>query len=284
MSNKGVLIFAHNNDQLDYVKQAYFLATRIKKYLEVPVTIATENEEYLRKRYDTSILDNIIKLDSVEVANNRNFKDGTMWTKSATFKNVGRSTAYDISPYDETLVLDSDYIVSNDQLKECFNSKHDFLIYKDATDISRIRNSFEFTCVSDSSVPFYWATCVYFKKTEANKIFFDLVKHIQENYIHYRKTYQINSPMFRNDYAFSIAIHIMNGFRAGNFAHPMPGHMWFSTDSDILWDMNDDNMFFLIEKEKYMGQYTPIRVKGRTVHVMNKFSLERMIDKEMDNE
>jgi hypothetical protein len=279
--SKGVLIFARNNDQLDYVKQAYFLATRVKKYLDVPVTIATENTEYLKKRYDLSIIDKIIDIDTVEVSNSRNFKDGTMWTKTASFKNIGRADAYDISPYDETLLLDSDYIISNSHLKQCFESKHDFLIYKDATDISRVRNEIEFDNVSDSSVPFYWATCVFFRKTEANRIYFDLVKHIQENYVHYRKVYQITSPMFRNDYAFSIAIHIMNGFGQGTFAYPMPGNMWYSTDNDILWDLNDDNMFFLIEKEKHLGEYTPIRVKGRTVHIMNKFSLERIINKEL---
>lgn len=280
MSNKGVLILARNNDQLDYVKQAYYAATRVKKYLDVPVSIATENVQYLNKRYDVSILDKIIKIEDTEIINNRNFKDGAMWTKTAAFKNVGRADAYDISPYDETLIIDSDYIISNNHLIECFESKHDFLIYKDATDISRVRSEIEFENISDSSVPFYWATCVFFRKTKINKIFFDLVKHIQENYIHYRKVYQITYPMFRNDYAFSIAIHIMNGFKEGNFAHPMPGNMWFSTDNDILWNMEDDNMFFLIEKEKYLGEYTPVRVKGRTVHIMNKFSLERSINKE----
>lgn len=281
MKTKGVLIFARNNDQLDYVKQAYFLATRVKKYLDVSVTIATENVEYLKKRYDLSIVDNIIKIESTEISNSRNFKDGTMWTKTASFKNIGRADAYDISPYDETLLLDSDYIISNDHLKQCFESKHDFLIYKDATDISRVRSQAEFEHVSDSSVPFYWATAIFFKKTQANKIFFDLVKHIQENYVHYRKVYQITSPMFRNDYAFSIAIHIMDGFKEGSFAHPMPGYMWYSTDNDILWNLEEDNMLFLIEKEKHLGEYTPIRVKGRTVHIMNKFSLERIINEEL---
>ena len=282
--SKGVLIFARNNDQLDYVKQAYFAAVRVKQYLDVPVSIATENVEYLKKRYDVSILDKIIKIETIEASNNRNFKDGAMWTKTASFKNIGRADSYDLSPYDETLVIDSDYIISNNHLAECFNSKHDFLIYKDATDISRVRSEIEFQNISDSSIPFYWATCVFFRKTEENKIFFDLVKHIQDNYVHYRKVYQITNPMFRNDYAFSIAIHIMNGFSQGSFAHPMPGYMWFSTDNDVLWDMNGDDMFFLVEKENYLGEYTPIRIKGRTVHIMHKFSLERAINKEFGYE
>ena len=34
--NNGVLCFANNNGRIDYVKQAEFLATRVKKYLGLP--------------------------------------------------------------------------------------------------------------------------------------------------------------------------------------------------------------------------------------------------------
>ena len=34
---KGVLLFAHNNSTVDYVKQANFCAGQIKKHLDLPV-------------------------------------------------------------------------------------------------------------------------------------------------------------------------------------------------------------------------------------------------------
>ena len=43
-------------------------------------------------------------------------------------------------------------------------------------------------------------------------------------------------------------------------------------------------MTFLVEKKDYLGEYTALKTKGQTIHVMNKFSLNRMIDREMDNE
>ena len=43
MSN-GVLCFANNNGKVDYLKQAIFLARRVKKHLGVPISLATANK------------------------------------------------------------------------------------------------------------------------------------------------------------------------------------------------------------------------------------------------
>ncbi len=79
---------------------------------------------------------------------------------------------------------------------------------------------------------------------------------------------------------FSIAVHIMNGYQRGNFSHELPGKLYFTSDKDILWDLTDDKFLFLIQKDKYLGEYTPLKVRGSSVHVINKFSLNRIIDNE----
>ena len=282
--SKGVFLFAKNNGQLDYVKQAVFLAKRIKKYLNVPVSLATDSPVYLEETYGTDDFDKIIKLDYTDERNLRYFYDGAMSKKKGGFKNANRASAYELSPYDETLLLDTDYIISNNLLESVFESDADFMIYKKSSDISQARNEDEFQKIDDVSVDFYWATVVFFKKTETNKKFFDLVKHIEDEWHHYRRTYQVKSHLFRNDFAFSIAIHIMNGFQPGSFAKELPGTMFYTADLDILWQLDDDEMMFLVGKENYLGEYTTVRTKGLTVHVMNKFSLTRMIDMELANE
>ena len=50
-NKKGVLIFARNNAQIDYIKQAHFLAKRIKEYLDLPTTIVTDSIDYLKNTY-----------------------------------------------------------------------------------------------------------------------------------------------------------------------------------------------------------------------------------------
>jgi len=282
--SKGAFLIARNNGHIDYVKQAVFLAKRIKKYLNIPVTVATDSADYLKDSFDIQVFDQIISLDYTNESNLRYFFDGALTKKTASFKNNNRASVYNLSPYDETLLMDTDYVISNSLLKPVFNSSADFLIYKKSNDIAKVRDESEFDKISDTSVDFYWATVVYFRKTDTNRIFFNLVSHIEQEWNHYRRVYQITSSLFRNDFAFSIAIHIMNGFQSGNFAQQLPGSMMYTTDKDVLWKMNEDEMMFLIEKKDYLGEYTALNTKGQTIHVMNKVSLNRIIDQEFAND
>jgi hypothetical protein len=280
---KGALLIARNNEKIDYVKQSLFLAKRIKKYLNIPVSVITDSPRYLNNLDTDKVFDKIIELEQTSSNNTRRYYDGSISSYTANFKNDIRYKAYDLSPYNETLLLDTDFILCNDIFKNCFDSANDFLIYKASSDISKVRDESEFQKISDYTVDFYWATVVFFRKTELNQIFFDLVGHIQDEWEHYRRIYQIKSSLFRNDYAFSIAIHIMNGFQEGSFAEQLPGVKLYSIDKDILWKLNDNEMIFLVEKKDYLGEYTILRTKNQNVHVMNKFSLGRLIDQESNN-
>ena len=282
--SKGAFLIARNNGHIDYVKQAVFLAKRIKKYLDIPVTVATDSVNYLKDTFDIEVFDQIISLDYTNQSNPRYFFDGALSKKTASFKNANRANVYDLSPYDETLLMDTDYVISNSLLKEVFDSSADFLIYKKSNDIAKVRDESEFDKISDTSVDFYWATVVFFRKTDTNRVFFDLIKHIEQEWNHYRRVYQINSGLFRNDFAFSIAVHIMNGFQAGNFAQQLPGSMMYTTDKDLLYKLDQDEMMFLVEKKDYLGEYTALKTKGQTIHVMNKQSLNRIIDEEFAND
>ena len=130
------------------------------------------------------------------------------------------------------------------------------------------------------SLNFWWATAIYFRKSPFNEVFFNLISFIEENWDHYRDVYQINTPLFRNDYALSIAIHIINGFNKGEFIAPLPGKHHYILDKDLLVSVKEDEMLLLVEQEHCLGQYTPITTKGQDIHVMNKFSLGRIINNE----
>lgn len=207
----------------------------------------------------------------------RQYYDGTLTNKRLRFKNEIRINSYELSPFDETLVIDSDYIINNDVLKYCWEQPHEFLISKKSVDLSGYRYDPRLHTISDKSIDFYWATVFFFRKTENTKIFFGHLEHILENWDYYRLVYQIDIPLYRNDYAYSIAIHVMNGYHDGDWAHDLPGKMYFTSDRDILIGVNDTSMKFLIEKEKYAGEYTLLKTTGLNVHVMNKFSLARSI-------
>jgi hypothetical protein len=267
---KGALLIARNNGALDYAKQAVFLAKRIKQHLNIPTSVITDSVDYINDSLEHTVFDEIIAIDYIDDNNTRKYYDGTLASKTLNFKNNYRINAYDLSPYDETLLLDTDYIISNDLFKSCFESASDLQMFSKSQDVANIRDSREFTHISEYSVDFYWATVVFFRKTSNNELFF------------YVSVYQLSSSLFRNDFAFSIAIHILNGFMTGDYVSPLPGKHMYTTDKDILWKLADDNFTFLVEKKDYVGEYTAVKTQGQSIHVMNKFSLERIINDEQN--
>ena len=58
--SKGVVLIARNNSEVDYVGQANYLAFRIRKYLDLPTTLITDNKSYLDSKYPDNIFDQVI--------------------------------------------------------------------------------------------------------------------------------------------------------------------------------------------------------------------------------
>lgn len=284
--SRGVLLIAANNDQIDYIKQAIFCAKQVKKHLNINVALATDNVEYLVSTYPfyKKYIDDVVELEPYQTAQRKHFYDGIYSQRTLPWKNHYRIHSYNITPYDETIVMDTDYIVTNSVLLNCFKSNEDFLIYKNYKDVNPTRNEPSFKRVSDRSIDMVWATVFYFKKSEISKFYFDLINHIHDNWSFYRLIYQIPNVNFRNDYAFSIAIHMLNGFQSSDWPKNMPGEFWITTDADILLDFKDDVFKFLLDNTKDRGQFYAGNIQGSSVHVMNKFSLNRVVDKVLEDE
>jgi len=261
--SKGILVYAYNNESIDYVKQARDLAIRARKHLGLPTTIVTDAD------VTDPVFDQVI-VSNLQDYTSKSYNNGTS-NQTLSFKNTKRSSSFDLTPYDETLVLDSDIIICDDTYKHCFDQPNNLLIYKDAYHVVQNRDYKEFDKISETSIDFYWATCVFFRKTKTNQIFFNLIDHIKDNYSHYRMSYQILSQTFRNDFAFSIAIHIMNGHLKDAFVHSMPGTLYYTTDRDTLCSINDDELWIVGEDRN------PYRLTNTTLHAMNKFNLEELL-------
>jgi polyphosphate kinase len=103
----GALIFAHNNEHTDYVSMARWSARNIERHLDIPVHIVTEKDN--------------------SDGNARWFDD---YQSHVEWHNQSRVTAYDISPWDRTLLLDADYVVASDQLKTILDAPQDFLCHR----------------------------------------------------------------------------------------------------------------------------------------------------------
>jgi len=274
----GAILFAQNNTTVDYIKLAVFAARRIIDHLDIPVSMITDNKQWLINHYPDHPFDTIIEIPIETTPQQKYFNDGSLASQKLEWKNKSRSSVYDLTPYDRTLVLDSDYIISSNILKPALNNSHDFQIYKNSFDLASWRTTNEFKRINQYSIPFYWATTFIFNKTEIMQCFFDLIAYIKSNWLYFRNLYSIDHPVFRNDFAFSIAIHIMNGKTNGEFAIELPGIMSYSIDKDILVDIVDDKIHMLIEKQNHPGEYILSKTQGIDLHIMNKLSLSRFID------
>lgn len=277
--SKGVLLFAQNNPDIDYVQMAIFAADRIKKFLNVSITLATDNRDYIERTYPEKInvFEHIIDVNSSYVQK-KQFYDGSITNKVLPWKNFTRADAYDISPYDETLIMDVDYILNSDNLNQVWNLESDLAIYKTGYDLAQWRDTSSFEYFNQYTIPFYWATVFYFKKTSLAKSFFKIVQHIRYNWAYYRLLYAIGPSSYRNDYAFSIAIHMLNGSTSSRLISALPGKLYYTRDRDVLVSSKDSSMTILVEKQNHIGEYTLIKIDNLDIHVMNKYSLARCIN------
>lgn len=268
---RGVLLFVFSGG-FDYYTLAIKNAARIEKHLKLPITIITDNAA----KFEHCMFDKIIEI-SYEETQVKKFFDGLQSFSLEKWKNGNRHLCYNLSPYDETLVIDVDYIINSSFLLNLFETDKDFLIFKNSYDIAGYERTNEFRYINEFSIPFYWATVFFFRKTKYTELFFNLVKFIRENYDFYRLTYQIQSNNFRNDFAFSIAIHILSGFIIDNFDYVVPYPMYFSLDKDFLVKDKDNALTFMITKEKDQNSYSLIKFNNLDIHVMNKQSLLRVL-------
>lgn len=273
----GALIFAQNNSGIDYNKLAVFAATRVREYLDIPVSIATDSPDWLLTSYPNHPFDKIINVPILS-GSKKGFYDGTFSVRTLEWKNTLRSSAYNITPYDTTLVIDSDYVISSDTLKPALYRDYNLQIYKNSFSLAPWRDATYFQRINPYSIPFYWATTFIFQKNVITESFFALVEYIKQQWAYFRTLYSIDVPIFRNDYAFSIAIHIMNGKTNGGFVAELPGTMSYIADTDLLVSIKESAMQFLVEKERYPGEYILTKTTGLDMHVMNKYSLSRFID------
>ena len=286
--SRGVLMVAHNNTEIDYFKIACANALMVQKNLGVPVTLVTDegtlnwSKGVLGEEFINDCFEQIIEVDrNYTFKNTRNFSDTSFSTKSLQFYNCNHWMIYDLSPYDETLFIDCDYLIMSSALSNCWGSNHDVMVnHKIYSPIDDRKPYSKF--LDDMGIVLYWATVIYFKKSSIAEHMFSLIKHIEENYRYYRDLYGFSSNMFRNDNAVSIAIHTLNGYSTATpVIHELPitGLLmsWDTNDIQKVNDINDITLY--VEKVNRPGEYILTRINGIDIHIMNKWSINRHADR-----
>jgi hypothetical protein len=275
--NCGVLIFAHNSRDVDYALMAIVAGGLAKYHLNVPVSLVTDQStiDWLKESDQYSkaenLFDQIIMVDRPSTDNIRRLNDGVE-SKTVPFINANRSSAWDLTPYDRTLLIDSDYLIFSSTLSEYWNYNSSFMISSAMNDLRGDRKGVLDSWVSDEGIPLYWATNIMFTKNQESKLYFDLVKLIKENYQIYAEIYRFDSRIYRNDIAFSIAKHIVEGFVALSTNNLPP--ILTAQDKDLIAAVHKSGLTMLIQdtlsNNMILGNFS-----NRDIHVMNKQAIVR---------
>lgn len=256
--SRGVLLFAFNNNATDYISMSIATAKRVKHFLNLPVTLVTDIEPLL----DKDIFDKII----LAPAQTNNSRDNTVWI------NKGRYRAYDLTPYDETIILDTDYMINSDRILHIFDCYDDFCCHNSTSFL--MQPTMEQEHLSNISFQTLWATVIAFKKTNRTKQIFDCIEMVQNNYEHYENIHKFIGGVYRNDYSLTLALRIANG-HIDNKQDYIPWNLIHSGKNTTLYKNTDNSfnteytvMFDHWKKGKIRKEY--ITIKDCDFHVMNK--------------
>jgi hypothetical protein len=206
---KGVLIAAFDSitstgEKLHYRRLAKFAAQLAREQLNLPVALITD--EPIDGFEETVVVDK--PLPSQRIVRVGKVHDSFPW-----YNNI-RIQANKLTPWDQTLMIDADFMISNSQLNTLFDTDIDFalagssdvnLIGFGSNDDSKDKNRYQL--MPDCTIPQYWATVMYWNHTADE--YFEYAKTIAENYVFYAANFNFNPNIFRNDYVFSIVAHML---------------------------------------------------------------------------
>lgn len=257
---RGVILFAFNSPKYNYYEMAKHTRDRVRHFLSLPVTLVTDDDSM--PMYEVADWDKVVKI----TPDRNNFRDWGMWI------NKGRYLAYEISSYDETILLDVDYMINSNKLLTLFDIDTDFCCHDRTSFLMHPGVPQE--VLSAYSYNTLWATVVMFRKSKRAEQIFQLLEMVQKNYEHYANIHNFIAGVYRNDYALSLALRIANG-------HSINSH-------DIIpWNLlhvGKNTQVYRNREEKFNTEYTImfdnwkkgkvrkeyITIKDMDFHTMNK--------------
>jgi hypothetical protein len=259
---QGVLIFAFNNEATDYLAMAAWSARNIRRHLDLPVAVVTDTPEAAAHHKFAHIIATV-----PDTGGSRHFAD---YGTTVTWHNAGRVNAYELSPFEQTLVLDADYVVASNSLLDVLKLPQQFAAFQDAFDPSSMSNLETF---GEYRMPMWWATVMMFRRGNVSQYIFDSMQMIRANWQHYRDLYGIHQSNYRNDYALSIALGLVAGAEQAV-------HTIFRPMLNVL----PEHRLTCVEPDSYEIEYTNAEGKLKTMswqgldfHAMCKKYLEAIV-------
>jgi len=253
---KGALLLATPHDEIDYIGFAKLAAKLIEKHLGI---------------------DTYIHVGGKQEGNVRAFRWHDQSIQTVQWYNADRTLAYDISPFEQTLLIDVDYLTFNNSLLDYFDKDFEFLCYDRVFDVTNTNSFYNDMFMTKAQFPMRWATVIYFRKCSLAYEIFEQMKIIQTNWKYYADLFGFSAGKYRNDFSLSIAHQLQSGYTdtCNVFNHSLNS---IST-TDEIYKIEDGNLYIRYHND---DTYNAIRVKDVNIHCMNKLNLTEKLDELME--
>tara|TARA_R110001592_G_scaffold146115_1_gene370099 strand:+ start:442 stop:1227 length:786 start_codon:yes stop_codon:yes gene_type:complete len=246
--DKGIMLFSFDTPDLEYSKITKKCIELLRIHCpDIPVVVVAD--EFIEGA-DWTIL------SEDPEPNIHNLNGPKQW------KNLARVDAYELSPFDCTIVIDSDYLVYDNNLMKLFESDQSVLAHRSWCNLNYAEVSN--MPMGNSMLDMMWATVLMFRKNTEVKQMFEHWRNVLKNYQYFAELFGVNKRMVRNDYAFTIAMAKMQDH--GSMDHTV-----------IPWDIVTANQNLEVkqitnENIVLEDQHGEIIV-DQSVHILNKESL-----------
>ena len=169
--SKGFLIFAQNTKSVDYVKQAYALALSIKNSQLELTNVSLVTNSKVPKKY-LSVFDQVVPIPYFKKTN-------------SILHAEHRYQLYAATPYQETIVLDSDMLMADD-VSSWWNycSNYDIHFCNRVTNykLETITDTVHRKTFIANDLPNVYYALHYFKKSETAREFYKVLEFVVNNW------------------------------------------------------------------------------------------------------
>lgn len=170
--SKGFLIFAQNTDKVDYVQQAYSLALSIKFSQSDISNVSIVTNDKVPKEWAYAF-DHIIEIPWINS------------TKNTRYCGEHRWKLYHVTPYEETIILDSDMLLLEDislWWKYCENYNLKFCSKIKNYKLESINDTFHRKTFIANQLPNPYFALHYFKKCQQSHDFYKVLEFVCNNW------------------------------------------------------------------------------------------------------
>jgi hypothetical protein len=255
---RGVLLIAFDTSTQRYTDIARYCAQHVIEYTGLPVALITNSH------ISDPLFSHVILAEASQQQNRAAHCGGVQWN------NFNRYSAYWLSPWDETILLDVDYICGSDQLLRLFEFNQPLLCHNTRMYIGTLDENIR-TETWGKHYTMSWATVLYFTKNLIAESVFTVMRMVQENYNYYSKIYGFSPTTYRNDYALSIALNTVYGHVATS-EHAIP---WTLINSEFNTEIKSLNPGWELSYMRNNRLYRNT-IKHQDIHILNKNGLQSL--------